>query len=72
MLFEQRFWPLIADGSITLTFRRWRRRQAIAGRRYRTAGGIIEVERVDVVAAADITDREARLSGLPVGRRGRR
>jgi hypothetical protein len=65
MLFEQRFWPLIADGSITLTFRRWRRRQAIAGRRYRTAGGIIEVERVDVVAAADITDREARLSGYP-------
>ena len=43
MLFEQRFWPLITDGSITVTFRRWRRCQAVAGRRYRTPGGIIEV-----------------------------
>ena len=65
MLFEQRFWPLIADGSITLTFRRWRRCQAVAGRRYRTPGGIIEVERVDVVAASTINDREARRSGFP-------
>ena len=65
MLFEQRFWPLIADGSITLTFRRWRRCQAVAGRRYRTAGGIIEVERVDVISAPSISDPEARRSGYP-------
>jgi hypothetical protein len=65
MLFEQRFWALIADGSVTLTFRRWRRCQAVAGRRYRTPGGIIEVERVDVVVAEKITDREARQSGYP-------
>lgn len=63
MLFEQRFWALIADGSITLTFRRWRRCQAVAGRRYRTPGGIIEVERVDVVTPSSISDREARQSG---------
>jgi hypothetical protein len=65
MLFEQRFWPLIADGSVTLTFRRWRRCQAVAGRRYRTPGGIIEVEQVDVVTPSSITDREARQSGYP-------
>ena len=65
MLFEQRFWPLITDGSITVTFRRWRRSQAVSGRRYRTPGGIIEVERVDVVQASDITDRDARRSGYP-------
>lgn len=65
MLFEQRFCPLIADGSVTLTFRRWRRCQAVAGRRYRTPGGIIEVERVDVVTASSIGDREARQSGYP-------
>jgi hypothetical protein len=65
MLFEQRFWALIADGSVTLTFRRWRRCQAVAGRRYRTPGGIIEVERVDVVTTESITDREARRSGYP-------
>jgi hypothetical protein len=64
MLFEQRFWPLIADGSVTLTFRRWRRNQAVAGRRYRTPGGIIEVERVDIVTPASITDADARRSAF--------
>jgi hypothetical protein len=64
MLFEQRFWPLITDGSVTVTFRRWRRCQAIAGRRYRTPAGIIEVERVDVVTVDDIADRDALRSGF--------
>src|SRR3954470_24853636 len=65
MLFEQRFWPLIFDGSVTVTFRRWRRPQAVAGGRYRTPAGIIEAERVDVVTAERITDRDARRSGYP-------
>jgi hypothetical protein len=65
VLFEQRFWPLIADGSVTLTFRRWRRTQAVAGRRYRTPAGIIEVEQIDVIPASSISDEEAHLSGFP-------
>jgi hypothetical protein len=65
VLFEQRFWPLIADGSVTVTFRRWKRRQVIAGNRYRTPGGIVEVERVDVVEPSAITDGDAQRSGYP-------
>jgi len=65
MLFEQRFWPLIGDGSVTVTFRRWRRPQAVSGRRYRTPAGIIEAERVDIVTAEQITDADARKSGFP-------
>ena len=63
MLFAQRFWPLIADGSVTVTFRRWKRRQAVAGNRYRTPAGIIEAESVDVVDPSSITDADARRSG---------
>ena len=65
MLFEQRFWAGIADGSITCTFRRWKRSQAVSGRRYRTAAGIIEATAVDVVDVGEITDGEARASGYP-------
>ena len=65
MLFEQRFWPAIADGSVTVTFRRWRRRQALAGRRYRTPGGIIEVDDIREVEPEAISDRDARRSGYP-------
>jgi hypothetical protein len=64
VLFEQRFWPGIADGSVTVTFRRWKRRQVIAGRRYRTPAGFIVVDRVDVVDEARITRVDARRSGF--------
>lgn len=65
MLFEQRSWAGIQDGSITQTFRRWKRRQAVAGGRYRTPAGIIETEVVDVVDASDIRDTDARCAGYP-------
>jgi hypothetical protein len=63
LLFEARFWPLIAAGQVTITFRRWKRRQVIAGNRYRTPVGFIEVSAVDVVDPAAITDEEAQRSG---------
>ncbi len=65
MLFEQRFWEPIARGEVTVTFRRWKRRQAVAGKRQRTAAGIIEVTAVDVVTEADITLADARAGGYP-------
>jgi hypothetical protein len=70
VLFQARFWPLIADGSVTLTFRRWKRRQVVAGRRYRTGHRIvgrmmIEVDDVHEVDPARITDADARRAGFP-------
>jgi hypothetical protein len=65
VLFEGRFRAGIAKGSITVTFRRWKRRQAVAGRRYRTPAGMIEVESVDVVDEAAITEVDARRAGYP-------
>jgi hypothetical protein len=63
VLFEQRFWPLIADGSVSVTFRRWRRPQARAGRRQRTPAGLIEIESTEIVDPASISDDDARRSG---------
>jgi hypothetical protein len=64
MLFAPRFRPGILDGSITLTFRRWKRQQAFAGRRYRTPAGMLEVEAVDVVDASAISSGEAVSAGF--------
>ena len=65
MLFELRVVDGIRDGSVTLTFRRWKRLQAKVGNRQRTVAGIIEVDAIDVVTAADITDKDAKRSGYP-------
>jgi hypothetical protein len=64
VLFAPRFRPGILDGSITLTFRRWKRQQAFAGRRYRTPAGMLEVEAVDVIDASEISDSEAARAGF--------
>jgi hypothetical protein len=63
MLFEQRFWEPIVTGEVTVTFRRWKRRQVVAGRRYRTPRGMIEVTAVDVVTEEAITPRDAQTGG---------
>jgi len=63
VLFEARFWPLIADGSVTLTFRRWKKPQAAAGRPNRTPAGIVDVISVRVVDPEKITKAEAKRSG---------
>jgi hypothetical protein len=70
VLFQARFWPLIADGSVTVTFRRWKRRQVIAGHRYRTGHRIvgrimIEVDDVREVDPATISPADARRAGFP-------
>ncbi len=65
VLFSQDAWAGIRDGSITLTFRRWKRPQVVAGRRYRTPAGIIEVEAVDIVSPARIRAADAPRAGAP-------
>jgi hypothetical protein len=65
MLFEQRWAPAIRAGRVTVTFRRWRRRQVVAGRRYRTPVGLIDVEDVAIVEPSAITAVEAAAAGYP-------
>jgi hypothetical protein len=63
MRFEQRLRDGIADGSVTVIFRRWRRTQVVAGHRYRTGRSMIEVESVEVVDPVTITDTDAHRAG---------
>ena len=65
MLFQKRFWMGIADGEITMTFRRWKRPRVVAGNVYRTPGGRIRVDAIDEVDPAGVTDGEAVASGHP-------
>ena len=63
MLIEKRCWAGIQDGSLTVLFRRWRNRQATAGKTYRTAAGRILVEEMALVAEDDILEEDARAAG---------
>ena len=63
MLFPKRLWAGIADGSVTLAFRRWEQPRARAGARHRTPAGVIEIDSVKPVDPARISDREARKAG---------
>lgn len=68
MLFLKRYWQPIRDGDVTMAFRRWKAAQVLPGRRYRTAAGIIEVESLDIISEADISDTEAVRAGHPDAR----
>lgn len=59
-----RFRGPIARGEVTLTFRRWKRRQVVPGHVYRTAAGRLRVDAVEVVDPQRITTRDARAAGF--------
>ena len=63
MLFTADSWPGIADGSITVTFRAWKRAQAKVGGRYRIGGMLIEATDVRQVPVSEITADDARRAG---------
>jgi hypothetical protein len=59
VLFDQRFWPGIGDGSITLAFRRWKRPTVRPNGRLELA-----IESVDVVEETGISESDARRAGF--------
>jgi len=63
MLFEQRLKEGIHDGSIVLAFRRWKRSQVVAGRRYRTSMDLVEAVAVDIVNPEAIDAKQAAEAG---------
>jgi hypothetical protein len=63
VLIEKRLHAGIRDGSITVLFRRWRRRQVTAGNVYRTAAGRLIVESVNEVSPDRIRAADAKAAG---------
>jgi hypothetical protein len=65
LLFPKGHWDGLADGSITLAFRRWKRPSVRAGGRLRVPVGVLAIDAVDRVEPAAITHDEARRAGEP-------
>jgi hypothetical protein len=63
VLFTKRFWSGIADGSITVAFRRWKRPTVKAGGTLRSPGGLLAIDDVRIVELAAIRERDARAAG---------
>lgn len=65
MLLRQPVLRGIADGRVSLAFRRWDRPRVKVGTRLRTSVGTLEVDGVELVEVEDITEAEAQLAGMP-------
>ncbi|MXX19263.1 MAG: hypothetical protein F4X03_04405 [Dehalococcoidia bacterium] len=55
----------IAEGRITIAFRRWKRPTVRAGGELRTAIGVLVIDAVDAISESDITADDARRAGYP-------
>jgi len=64
VLIQAHFRDPIARGEVTLTFRRWKRCQVVAGHTYRTAAGRIVVDAIEVVDPRHVSDADATRAGF--------
>jgi hypothetical protein len=64
MLFRHDILQGIAEGRVTLAFRRWRRAPPAAGSSLRSPVGVLVLDRVAVVDEGDITPADVRRTGL--------
>ena len=64
MLFRQDILTGIAEGRVTLAFRRWRRAPPADGSSLRSPVGVLSLDRVTVVNDGDITPDDVRRTGM--------
>lgn len=63
MLVPKRFWSGIADGSVTVAFRRWKRPTVKAGGHLRSPAGYLAIDSVRTVTERTLTNAVARRAG---------
>jgi len=66
MLFRDDILHGIAEGRVTLAFRRWRRAPPADGSTLRTPVGVLRLDRVTIVEEEDISPDDVRRTGLSV------
>jgi hypothetical protein len=66
MLFRQNILQGIAEGRVTLAFRRWRRAPPADGSSLRSPVGVLCLDRVTIVDEGDITTEDVRRTGMSV------
>jgi hypothetical protein len=64
MLFRRDILQGIAEGRVTLAFRRWRRTPPADGSSLRSAVGVLHFDRVTVVDEGDITSEDVHRTGM--------
>lgn len=66
LLFKKPFFAGLESGAITVTFRRWQKPHVRPGGRYRCHPiGVLEVDAIDKVTVATITEADAAKAGFP-------
>lgn len=63
MMFKERFWPGLQDGTVTVAYRRWRRPSVRAGGTLQTAVGLLAIDNVELTDESEIDDEGARAAG---------
>ena len=63
MLFKERFWAGLRDGSLTVAYRRWKRPSVKAGGTLVSPGGLLAIDSVETIDDAELDDEAARLAG---------
>lgn len=66
MLFRHDILKGIAEGRVTLAFRRWRRAPPADGSSLRSPVGVLRLDRVTIVEDGDITPDDVRRTGMSV------
>jgi hypothetical protein len=66
MLFRAEILQGIAEGRVTLAFRRWRRAPPADGSSLRSPVGVLRLERVTVIDEGDITPEDVKRTGMSV------
>lgn len=63
MVFKERFWAGLRDGTLTVAYRRWTRPSVRAGGTLQSPGGLLAIDSVDVIGADEIDEDAARSAG---------